>query len=261
MYPKVSIITVTLNSEKFVERAIISVINQTYGNIEYVVIDGASKDNTVSIINKYNNNKISYFISEPDDGIYDAMNKGIKASTGDIIFFLNSDDYFYDTTVVEKIVNEFLKYPNIKIIYGDLIRNEKSKQYCVSGSNVTKDFLYHYSIGHQAIFSRKDVFEITGLFNTSYQICADYDWLLNAIIKNKIEILYTREIISIFYVNQFKGNELELRMKNYRKERNEIRAKYFNVIEKVLYGKILFMLGILINRMRSRFFKIVSFNN
>lgn len=257
---KVTVITVCYNADKFIDRAINSVLNQSYNNIEYIIIDGKSNDETVSIINKCLD-EISYFISEPDDGIYDAMNKGIKASTGDIIFFLNSDDYFYDTTVVEKIVNEFLKYPNIKIIYGDLIRNEKSKQYCVSGSNVTKDFLYHYSIGHQAIFSRKDVFEITGLFNTSYQICADYDWLLNAIIKNKIEILYTREIISIFYVNQFKGNELELRMKNYRKERNEIRAKYFNVIEKVLYGKILFMLGILINRMRSRFFKIVSFND
>ena len=103
MDPKVSVITVCYNAEEFIENAINSVLNQTYINIEYIIIDGASKDSTVPIINKYKS-KITFFLSEPDNGIYEAMNKGIKAATGDILYFLNSDDIFYDKYVIENVV-------------------------------------------------------------------------------------------------------------------------------------------------------------
>ena len=101
---KVSIITVTYNSEKYIERCINSVLQQNYNNIEFIIIDGNSTDSTVGLINKYEK-YISCFISEVDNGIYDAMNKGILQATGDIIGILNSDDYFYDNNVINKVVD------------------------------------------------------------------------------------------------------------------------------------------------------------
>jgi glycosyltransferase involved in cell wall biosynthesis len=95
MGSKVSVITVCYNAEEFIENAINSVLKQTYENLEYIIIDGASKDNTVSIINKYKS-RITFFLSEPDNGMYEAMNKGIKAATGDVLYFLNSDDDIAD---------------------------------------------------------------------------------------------------------------------------------------------------------------------
>src|SRR3989339_600475 len=117
---KVSIITVSHNSAKTIEDTILSVINQN-GNfqIEYIIIDGGSTDGTLEIINKYRD-KISKIISEPDKGIYDAMNKGIKFVTGDIVGILNSDDYYVNNVVVESVVNEFVK-KDIDACYGDLI--------------------------------------------------------------------------------------------------------------------------------------------
>jgi glycosyltransferase involved in cell wall biosynthesis len=103
---KVSIVTVAYNSQQHIEDTIKSVLSQSYNKIEYIIIDGASKDNTINIVNKYKD-KISCIISEPDKGIYDAMNKGIDNATGDIIGFLNSDDIFYDNEVVANIVNGF----------------------------------------------------------------------------------------------------------------------------------------------------------
>ena len=104
--PKISIITVVKNNEKFIEKNILSVINQTYKNYEHIIVDGNSSDGTLKIINKYRN-KISKIISEKDDGLYDAMNKGIKNATGDIISILNSDDYYYENAL--NIVKKYFK--------------------------------------------------------------------------------------------------------------------------------------------------------
>ena len=108
---KISIITVSYNSAKTIEETLKSVQNQTYDNIEYIVIDGASKDATTSIISKYND-IISHFTSEPDKGLYDAINKGIKKATGDYVGIINSDDVFYNNQTIEKIADYFTKNPN-----------------------------------------------------------------------------------------------------------------------------------------------------
>jgi len=117
LYPKVSIITVCLNSEKFLEATLQSVLEQTYNNIEYIIIDGGSLDNTKEIIKKYEKD-IDYWISEPDRGISDAFNKGLLASTGEIISFLNSQDYYLNKDVIQKVVNVFINKQEVSIVYG-----------------------------------------------------------------------------------------------------------------------------------------------
>ncbi|MEY3500357.1 MAG: hypothetical protein RL308_2026, partial [Bacteroidota bacterium] len=117
---KISIITVVYNNQTTIRQAIESVLNQSYPNIEYVIIDGNSKDNTISIIEEYNN-RLGYFISEPDKGLYDAMNKGIRAATGDVIGILNSDDLYQDLDVIKDVMQQFNNDPKLDILYGDLV--------------------------------------------------------------------------------------------------------------------------------------------
>src|SRR5690606_1294702 len=113
-------ITVVFNNDKTIEEAIQSVLSQTYSNIEYVIIDGGSTDNTVPIIKQYEN-KLGYFSSEPDKGLYDAMNKGISKCTGDIIAILNSDDLYQDADVIACVMAYFNNDPALDLVYGDLV--------------------------------------------------------------------------------------------------------------------------------------------
>ena len=117
---KITIITVVYNNYKTIKTAIESVLNQTYNDIEYIIIDGGSTDGTLDIINNYKD-KISLFISESDNGIYDAMNKGVNLSSGDLIGILNSDDLYDNNIVIQNVVNEFLIDKNLDILYGDLV--------------------------------------------------------------------------------------------------------------------------------------------
>lgn len=132
MYPKISIITVSYNSQNVIEKTILSVLGQTYKNIEYIIIDGGSTDKTTHIINKYIN-KIDYFISEPDKGIYDAMNKGIQVATGEWINFMNTGDCFSSNTVLDEIFKNSIPM-NKTFIYSDFwgIRNGEKKLYTCS---------------------------------------------------------------------------------------------------------------------------------
>lgn len=117
---KISIVTVVYNNERTINDAIISVLSQTYNDLEYVIIDGNSSDNTVNIINNFKD-RLGYFVSENDAGIYDAMNKGVLASSGDVIGILNSDDLYQDATVIESVMNQFIQNPSLDIVYGDLV--------------------------------------------------------------------------------------------------------------------------------------------
>ena len=178
--PLVSIITVTKNSEKFLEETIQSVINQTYPNIEYIIIDGLSNDNTLQIIKKYEN-KINYCISEIDHSMYDAINKGIKISTGDIIAILNSDDCYVDQNVVTKIVDYMIKR-NAFGVYGDvIILNDNKKRY-------RKHFQISYEgllisgqctfVPHPTLFLRREFIKDIGLYNLEYKYGSDFDFIL-----------------------------------------------------------------------------------
>lgn len=181
---RVSIITVCYNSSQSIERAIQSVIMQSYKNIEYLIIDGYSSDETLDVINKYKD-RITKVVSEKDDGIYDAMNKGIKIATGDIIYFLNSDDLLYDANVIIDIVGEF-QNSHADLIYGRVRRvkvPDNILPYIRDHIIRDKYDLLDKNICHQAIFFKKKSFDEFGLFNVNYRVYADYDWLLSAFSK------------------------------------------------------------------------------
>lgn len=175
---KVSVITVCLNSEKTLKKTMQSVFEQTYSNIEYVVIDGQSSDKTWDIIQK-DKEKITYCCSEPDKGIYDAMNKGIAHCSGEIIAFLNSDDWYIPETI-EKVVECYIN-SKADIVYGDYIFwcSEEEQHYSKCNKD-TNQLNYHMIFGHQATFIRRELFNKLGCYNLNYRIAADYEWFLRA---------------------------------------------------------------------------------
>lgn len=167
---KISIITVAYNAIHVIENTIQSVINQTYKNIEYIIIDGGSSDGTLEVIKKYEK-YISYWISEPDKGIYDAMNKGIKAATGEWINFMNCGDSFVSNNVIELVFNDYID-SNINVIYGDTLLSYKHK-FLVRKTLPTYDNFPN--ICHQSAFTRNICLKKYP-FNLKYKIAADIDF-------------------------------------------------------------------------------------
>ena len=173
---KISIITITYNSEKTLEETILSVINQGYSNLEYIIIDGGSKDGTLDIINKYKDH-ISIVVSEPDEGISDAFNKGIRASTGEIIGIINSDDLLLPNALTN-LVEAY--EPDVDVYRGDIIiwDQEKDLKYTSKPSMVFKPELKSVNVNHQATFVTKKAYEKYGLFKVNYRYMMDQDLLI-----------------------------------------------------------------------------------
>lgn len=192
----ISIITVTYNSEKYLEETIESVLKQIDYLFEYIIIDGKSKDRTINIIEKYIpsfNGKLKY-ISEPDYGIYDAMNKGIKLAQGEIIGLINSDDYYtqYALQEVQSILN---KYPNVDCIYSDVyVINENSQIEYIKKASL-KDLNKGMSLNHPTCFIKKHTYQLIGLYNTQYKIAADYDFALR-MRKHNCQLYQSSKILS-----------------------------------------------------------------
>jgi len=183
---KISIITVCLNSAETIEDTIKSILIQDYKEIEYIVVDGGSSDGTLDIITRYRNN-ISNIISEPDEGIYRAMNKGIKVATGDIIATLNSNDVYADQTIVGQMV-EFIRSNGLDAAYGDLTyidhnNSDHVTRFWKVGEYKRRAFYHGWVIPHPTFFCRKQVFEKYGYFNDNFQIAADFELMLRFIEK------------------------------------------------------------------------------
>lgn len=190
---KISIITVSYNSKKTIKETIESVLSQTYPNIEYIMIDGSSTDGTIDIIKSFRN-KIHKFISEPDNGIYNAMNKGFKLATGDIVGILNSDDFFYNSTVIEKVAHVFLT-AGIDVVYGDVQfvdpKNiNKIVRYYSSKSFNPQKFKNGFMPAHPSFYAKRELFEKLGYYKENYQIAADYELLIRFLYKNKLKSKY-----------------------------------------------------------------------
>lgn len=176
---KISIITVCLNSQATIRDTIKSVVNQTYDDIEYIIVDGASKDDTLSIIEEYRDN-ISVLISEPDKGIYDAMNKGVAIATGDFVGVLNSDDMFASDYVIQRLVNFLQENPRLDGSYGDLVfvkRNDVNVVTRIYSSRVFSPRRIRFGImcPHPTFYAKKKLFDEIGLYDTSYPVAADFE--------------------------------------------------------------------------------------
>lgn len=196
----VSIITVTYNSERTIERTILSVLNQTYFNIEYIIVDGKSQDKTIDIVRKYRSefgNRLT-IISEEDKGIYDAMNKGIAKARGEIIGIINSDDW-YESNAVEKVVEALINNNNLEGVYFGYQRlvTDSEKEILISRSSETN--LKNKMIEHSTCFVSKKIYNKQGLFDLRFKYSADYDLMLRLYEKN-IPFIKVDNLISNFTV-------------------------------------------------------------
>jgi len=218
---KISIVTVTKNCGDSIEKTIKSVINQTYPEIEYLIIDGGSTDNTKEIIEKYHSN-IDFFISENDYGTYDAMNKGLKFATGELVHFLNGGDLFYNNNVIEEIIEIMNKSHQVDIIYGDCILYDQNENEFCSGYRSDIVQIISRGICHQTIFSKMKVFEKCGQFDINYRIFADLDWLLRSLICCHCSIEYIPKPI-VYYL---RGGLSDTQIGQYQSERINIILKY-----------------------------------
>lgn len=185
---KISIITVCLNSERTIEKTIKSILLQKHKNIEYIIVDGGSSDNTIHIIDKYRS-KIHKFISENDRGIYDAINKGINHASGEIISILHSDDYFANDQVLTDVAKNFLNDSRIDCLIGNtvLIKNgKKIRNYSVS---MFKTWMMFFGISpaHPSSFFKKKIYDKFGLYKSYYNIAGDFEFFLRTLYKNKIK--------------------------------------------------------------------------
>ena len=236
MSPKISIITVCYNAETLIECTIQSVINQTYPNIEYIIIDGKSTDNTLQIIEDTigqlsNPNHKILLQSEPDNGIYDAMNKGLALSTGDYVWFINAGDEIYEDVTIENLISCFQK--NSDVIYGDMLRINKSRNILGLAKqrppkNFTwKSFRMGMTVCHQSILvSRK----IAPRYDLQYKICADIDWVIQAMKRARV-VCNSQQILSRFLVGGFS----QQREKKAWKERFTIMRKHYGLLQTLVF--------------------------
>lgn len=242
MNPKVTIITVCYNSAKTIEDTIQSVVNQTYNNIEYIIIDGFSTDNTLDIVNNYKN-KIAKVISEKDAGLYDAINKGIGLATGEIIANLNSDDFYIDNNVIADVVAK-MKAEKSDTLYADLyyvdaIDTNKVTRNWVSGNYKKGLFFKGWMPPHPTFFVRKSVYDKYGKFNLELKSAADYEIMLRFIHKHECSISYLPRVVVRMRIGGVSNVSLLNRLKANREDKraweiNGLKPKAFTLIFKPL---------------------------
>ncbi len=192
--PLVSIITVVYNGEAYLEQTINSVINQTYQNIEYIIIDGGSTDGTIEIIKKYEEH-IALWVSEKDKGLYDAMNKGIKKANGELIGMINSDDW-YEDNAVELMVEAYLSHPNKTIFHADRYNVDEANQREIRRFNPSSFKLKYYGMtyNHPSMFISKSEYD-KHLYNTSLRSLSDFQFVLETYLRDKETLYYVNKPI------------------------------------------------------------------
>ena len=248
---RVSIVTVVLNNVHTIEQTILSVVNQTYSNIEYIIIDGGSVDGTLEIIEKYKKN-IDILICEKDKGLYDAMNKGVSLANGEIIGIINSDDW-YESNAVKLVVNAFHNNPKKQIFHGDRydIDDGGKKKIRKYNSSEFKFIYYGMTYNHPSMFFHKNIYK-ENRYNISLSSLADYEFVLNQYLKNKKLFHY----IPKAYVNyRLTGVSSRLSLKKSLYEgyiaRKNNRLNFFIIFVAVFFRLIFFVLY------KFRFFKII----
>ena len=238
---KISIITVCFNSSKTIEKTFQSIKNQSYQNLEYIVVDGGSSDDTLKIIKNYSS-CISNYISESDKGLYDAMNKGISMATGDIIGILNSDDIFVDNYVLEKVA-KFHTKNSIDASVGNITQFNKNDKVIrkYSAKNWSPNKLkIGFMPAHPAIFFKRDLFENYGKYRLDFASGADYELIIRFFLRNKItwkysDITTTAMLIGGISSSGYKSYKLISREIKKALDLNNIKFSYFKVLLRVIW--------------------------
>ncbi len=237
---KISIITVCYNSASTIEDTIKSVISQDYADLEYIIIDGGSTDETLKIVGKYQD-KIAKVVSEPDRGIYDAMNKGIKLASGDIVGIINSDDFYSDNKVLDKVAGVISG--GVDACYGDLAyvnRQDVSKQvrYWKAGEYEKRKLSYGWIMPHPVFFVKKEVYNRFGLFNLSFKIAADYELMLRFLLKG-ISVVYIPETLVCMREGGHSAENLKQRMAGWREIKSSWEVNNKQIPKFIIFKRLL----------------------
>lgn len=222
---KISIIIPTYNSEKTITDTLESIKNQTYKDVEVIVVDGLSKDKTLEIVKGFSDKINIKIISEKDDGLYDAMNKGIKIASGDIVHILNSDDYYTKDSVLETIVNVFTKNKETEMLYGDIEYFDKDNKKNITRTWKTGEYSDiklngGWIIPHPALFLRRSLYErVDNIFDTRLKIAADYEFILRFLKVYKIKPFYLPEILVSMRTGGVSDGNLSSKMKGWKEIR------------------------------------------
>lgn len=243
--PKITVITVAYNSAKTIEDTLNSVAVQTYPNVEYIVVDGASTDETLTFVRNYRNPNIR-LVSEPDKGIYDAMNKGLALASGEVVGFLNSDDFYADASVLEKIANAF-QDPAVDVCYADLVYvtpdNSRVVRYWKSKQFTKGDFAKGWCPAHPTFYVRKSVIERLGLFDQSYKLAADVEFMMRYLERGQVRVAYIPHVL----VRMRLGGATNQSWGNIVRQNKEI----FAALRKndILFSRILFVVNKVVSRL------------
>ena len=233
-HPKFSIITVTYNAEKVLEDTIQSVVFQTYRNVEYIIVDGGSTDNTLDVVHKYQE-RICKVISEPDKGLYDAMNKGIRMATGDYLCFLNAGDELHENETLQKIVYTLKGKELPDVIYGETAIVDEEGHFLHMRRLSTPEHLHWKSfkegmlVCHQAFFARREL-ALANPYDLRYRFSADFDWCIRIMKQSKN--LHNRHLTLIDYLNEGMTTQNH---KASLKERFRIMTKHYGWISTILH--------------------------
>lgn len=233
LHPRLTVITIVFNNVTDIERTMLSVFNQTYSNIEYIIIDGKSTDGTVQLLENYRE-RLSHFVSEPDRGIYDAMNKGLALAKGDYVLFMNSGDEIYSPETVARV---FSSEPDADIYYGETEMYNQNweslgqRRHRAPETFSWLSFQYGMSVSHQAIYVKRTIAEP---FDTRYQLSSDIDWIIKAA-KKASKIVNTRIYVAKYLVG---GASKEKHLQSL-KERFEIFSKHYGLVPNLINHTII----------------------
>lgn len=234
---KFSIITVCKNEEKYIEKTIQSVLNQTYKNFELIVVDGHSTDNTLNILKKYKSQ--IKLIFDDGKGVYSAMNLGIKQAVGDFICFVNGNDFFYDDNVLVVINKEINLHKDAEFVLGDaqvLYEDFKTRNICYKDFKNVETFLKGHFLNHQSIFYKKSLFDRYGLYSTKYKLISDNEFNIKCLFKKNCKYLYVNNFVS----KRTWGGLTSLYLDLLRKEEQEVLCKSFPFLK--LFYKIILLI-------------------
>jgi glycosyltransferase len=250
--PRLSIITVSHNSRATLEHCILSVASQDVDK-EHVLVDGASDDGTHKVIERHRD-RFSTVISEPDEGIYDAMNKGIRAAKGVVIGFLNADDFYPEPGVLEPVIEAF-EDPDVEACYGDLVYVRqgdisKTTRYWKSGDFSPQKFYHGWMPPHPAFFVRREVFEKYGLFNTRMGSAADYELMLRFLVRYKLKAAYIPRVLVHMRTGGVSNASLANRIQANRKDREAWEVNGLRPYPWTLWAKPLRKVGQWVKRPR-----------